>query len=261
MKLSISNIAWNLQDERVILEYLVRKGFSAIEIAPTKIAGENPYDKAAEAKTYAQTLLNEYGLRVSSMQSIWYGKSEKMFASEAERDSLLQYTKAAILFAEAIECHNLVFGCPKNRSINSENDIDTALDFFEEIGNFAYEHNTVLALEPNPIIYGTNFMNTTQEAIDICRRVDSKGIGINFDFGTLIHNEESIQVCLENLDVINHVHISEPYLEIIKPRTTHRELIKVLQQNGYKHYLSIEMKEQSIPDVLKTIDYLQEVAL
>ena len=261
MKLSISNIAWNLQDERVILQYLVKKGFSGIELAPTKIVGDAPYKKTAEAKTYAQNLLNEYGLRVSSMQSIWYGKSEKMFASETERQILLQYTKDALLFAEAIECHNLVFGCPKNRSINSENDVDTALDFFEEIGNFAYEHNTVLALEPNPIIYGTNFMNTTQEAIDICRRVNSKGIGINFDFGTLIQNEENILVCLENLDIISHIHISEPYLEIIKPRTTHRELVRTLKQNGYKHYVSIEMKEQSMTDVLKTIDYLQEVTL
>ena len=261
MKLSISNIAWNLQDERFILEYLAEKGFSAIEIAPTKIVGDDPYNKAVEAKTYAQNLLNKYGLRVSSMQSIWYGKNEKMFASEAERQILLQYTKDAILFAEAIDCHNLVFGCPKNRSINTENDIDTALEFFEEIGKFAYEHNTVIALEPNPTIYGTNFMNTTQEAIYICRRVNSKGIGINFDFGTLIQNEESIQVCLENLDIINHIHISEPYLEIIKPRTVHRELVKALKQNGYKHYVSIEMKEHSTLDVLQTIDYLQELAL
>ena len=261
MKLSISNLAWNLLNENTVLEYLVKKGYTAIEIAPTKIVGESPYNKVTEAKSYAQALLNEYGLRVSSMQSIWYGKNEKMFASEAERQSLLQYTKEAILFAEAINCHNLVFGCPKNRSINSKKDIATALEFFEDIGEFAYEHNTVLALEPNPTIYGTNFMNTTQEAIDICRKVGSKGIGVNFDFGTLIQNQENIQNCLNNLDVINHVHISEPYLEIIKQRKTHRELIRSLQQNGYKNYVSIEMKEQSIQDVLKTIYYLQEVAL
>ena len=261
MKLSISNIAWNLQDEKVILEYLAKKGFSGIEIAPTKIVGETPYEKIVEAKTYANNLSNEYGLSISSMQSIWYGKNERMFTSQAELESLLQYTKDAILYAEAINCHNLVFGCPKNRSIDNENDIDIAVQFFEKIGKFAYEHNTVVALEPNPTIYGTNFMNTTLEAIDICRRVSSKGIGINFDFGTLIQNKESIQVCLENLDIINHVHISEPYLEIIKPRTAHRELIKALKQNGYNGYVSIEMKEQSMPNVLKTIDYLQEVAL
>lgn len=237
-----------------------KKSYAAIEIAPTKIVGENPYSKLEQIKHYTLSVLNKYGLAVSSMQSIWYGKNEKMFASEEERHILLQYTQKAILFAEAIGCYNIVFGCPKNRIINNENDINIAIEFFGEIGNYAKEHNTTLALEANPAIYGTNFINTTQEAIDICRKIASVGIGVNFDFGTFIQNEESLNVCLDNLDVINHIHVSEPYLNLIKKRTVHKKLLDKLKQKGYKKFISIEMKEQKLPDLLKIIDYLWEIA-
>ena len=46
---------------------------------------------------------------VASMQSIWYQRTEKLFGSEAERETLLSYTKQAIDFAEAAGCPNLVF--------------------------------------------------------------------------------------------------------------------------------------------------------
>lgn len=52
-----------------------------------------------------------------SMQSIWYGRTEKLFGTEEERNLLLDYTKSAVDFAAAIGCKNLVFGCPKNRCI------------------------------------------------------------------------------------------------------------------------------------------------
>lgn len=261
MKLSISNIAWNREEEESILIYLAKKEYAAIEIAPTKVVGSNPYTRSHEAKMYADTISSKYSLSVSSMQSIWYGRNDKIFNSQNERQLLLQYTKEAIDFAEAIECHNLVFGCPKNRNITSQNDIDVAVQFFKEIGDYAFKHNTVLALEPNPTIYGTNFMNTTQEAISICRMVDSKGIGLNFDLGTMIQNKEDIQACIDNLDIVNHIHISEPLLEVVKARDLHRELFKLLKQADYKKYISIEMKEQKLFNVLHTIDYIREVSL
>lgn len=261
MKLSISNIAWNREDEESILKYLQEKKYAAIEIAPTKIVGANPYAQTYEAKMYANTIISKYDLCISSMQSIWYGRNERIFNSENECQLLLQYTKEAIDFAEAIECHNLVFGCPKNRIISEPKDIDKAVHFFKEIGDYAFKHNTILALEPNPTIYGTNFMNTTQEAITICRMINTPGVGINFDLGTVIENNEDIQACIENLDIISHIHISEPFLELIKVRDLHKRLFNLLKQAGYKKYISIEMKEQKLLNVLHTIDYIWEVSL
>lgn len=260
MKLSISNIAWKQSDEKIVLQYLVQNGYKAIEIAPTKLVGENPYEKVKKGRAYADALFSNYGLVISSMQSIWYGKLENMFTSDEDRLKLLNYSKDAIKFAEAIGCKNLVFGCPKNRIINNDNDINKAVGFFRELGNYAAKHNTVFALEANPKIYGTNFMNTTNEVIDICRKVGSVGVGVNFDFGTLIQNEETIDICIDNINIINHIHISEPYLELIKARDVHKEFISILKSKGYNKYISIEMKEQDLKNVIKSIDYLREVS-
>ncbi len=74
---------------------------------------------------------NEYGFCVPSMQSIWYGRQEKIFHSPEDREALTEYTKKAIDFAAAIGCGNLVFGCPRNRNIEGEYDPDVATDFFQ----------------------------------------------------------------------------------------------------------------------------------
>ena len=117
-----------------------------------------------------------------------------------------------------------------------------------------------MALEANPVIYGTNFLNTTKAAIDFCRKIDNKGIGINYDLGTVIYNGEDYHTCLGNLDLINHVHISEPYLAKIEKREMHRELLKTLEAGGYDKYVSIEMRKmEHIDDVYETINYVRDL--
>ena len=133
--------------------YLQEVGFAGLEIAPTLIFPDSPYDKLVEAKEWASLLQEKYGLVVPSMQSIWYGHTEKIFVSKENRQILINYTKKAIDFAEAIGCKNLVFGNPKNRDTEDVAAVmPTAIDFFKVIGDYALEHNTVVALEPNPTI-------------------------------------------------------------------------------------------------------------
>jgi sugar phosphate isomerase/epimerase len=62
------------------------------------------------------------------------------------------------------------------------------------------------------------------------------------------------------MDKISHVHISEPYLEIIKKRDIHKELLKILKENNYDKYVSIEMKTvENIEDIFNVILYLKEL--
>lgn len=257
IKRSISNIAWTQEYDQSIYEYLNKAGFEGLEIAPTRWFPESPYDNNAEAKKYSRRLENKYGLKICSMQSIWYGHSEKIFGSEAERTILFDYTKKAIDFAEAVGAGNLVFGCPKNRVIGENDDIDIAVRFFKELGDYAADHGTVLAMEANPKIYGTNFLNKTQEAIDFIREVDSRGFKLNLDFGTIIYNEENIEELETYTEFIHHIHISEPNLELIQQRNEHRVLMNMMKDHCYDNYISIEMgKCEDINDVYRTIDYI-----
>ncbi len=260
MKLAISNIAWTKEKDESMYAYLLQKGFQGLEIAPTRLFLEKPYEHLKEAIQFSKKLINNYNLVIPSMQSIWYGRSEAIFGNEKERQALLDYTFQAINFAEAIGCKNLVFGCPKNRNVSDDNDYNTGIDFFRQIGNYAREHHTIVALEANPVIYGTNFLNTTKAAIDFCREIDNKGIGINYDLGTVIYNNEDYHTCLENLDLINHVHISEPYLAKIEKREIHRQLLKALGAGGYDKFVSIEMKTmEHMEDVYETINYVRDL--
>lgn len=254
MKLSISNIAWNKECNNIIYKFMQDNGFEGLEIAPTQLIGAMPYDNTIKAKDIVFNLKKEFNLEISSMQSIWHGKSERIFFSEKERNILVDYTKKAIDFATNINCRNLVFGSPRNRIIQSDKQYAIAIDFFKQIGEYAKKNNTYIALEANPVIYNTNFINTHKEAFEFVKDVNSEGLKINFDFGTLIANKEDIYDIKNYFECINHIHISEPYLNEIEQRKEHKILSSILKEQNYNKYISIEMK--NLNDIQKVKDIL-----
>lgn len=268
MKLAISNIGWNDADDEKVYALMKKYGFSGLEIAPTRLFSA-PYEKNEEAHIWSEQLKNAYGFVVPSMQSIWFGRQEKLFGTAEERQALEVYTKAAIEFAAAIGCKNLVFGCPRNRNMPdgadeekrtaSENEA-LAEAFFQRIGAYADEYDTVIGMEANPPIYHTNYINDTASALRLIRKVDSSGFRLNLDTGTMIENNEDVSVLSGNIHLIQHVHISEPGLEPIKERMLHRELKELLAAGGYQGFVSIEMKRTEDLSVLeKAMDYVRRV--
>lgn len=259
MKLSISNLAWNNSINDTAYQLIKDCGFSAIEIAPTKIIQSNPYDNLDKIIAWRDSLRSSFGLEVSSIQSIWYGRQERLFGSEEERIALLEYTKKAIVFANAVGAGNIVFGCPRNRSVLPGENSDVAVSFFKELGDFAAANNTVLSMEANPPIYNTNYINTTYEAYDLVKRVNSIGFKINIDLGTIIENNEDIEIIYDIKNLINHIHVSEPNIELIKQRKLHNKLSTLLKSINYKKYISIEMKERSLSEISWALNYVKEV--
>ena len=143
MKLSVSNIGWSEENNTEMYKIIKQNEFDGIEIAPTMLIKENPYDKLDEAKKMKNELKEKYDLNISSMQSIWYGKKGNIFNTE-DAKMFIDYTKKAIDFANIIECKNLVFGCPKNRIKPEQYDENDIIYFFKELGNYAQSRNTIL---------------------------------------------------------------------------------------------------------------------
>lgn len=262
MKYSISNIAWSAEYDKEMYSFLKQQGIEGIEIAPTRLF-EKPYENLELAHEYAWMLKNKYGLTVCSMQSIWYGVKESIFGSDADRGYLLDYTKKAILFAESMGIKNLVFGCPRNRNMPQGDEkqfMEIAKAFFKELGDFAHRHNTVLAIEPNPVIYNTNFLNYTKDACEFVKAVDSPGLKVNIDMGTMIYNKENPHLVKTYKNVVNHIHISAPNLAYIQQCTEYKTLKKVLSKIEYDGYLSVEMGNQNdIEKVKQAVMFLKEV--
>jgi sugar phosphate isomerase/epimerase len=259
MEFAISNIGWLAENDEAVYRLMDKYGFSGLEIAPTRIFPEKPYDKLIEADKWIKWLKCEYGFNVPSMQSIWYGRSENIFAIANERSVLLEYTKKAIDFASVIECGNLVFGCPRNRNVPEGADERTAVGFFKALGDYAILKGTVIGMEANPPIYNTNFINDTKSALELIKTVDSEGFKLNLDMGTIIQNNEDIDELKGNVHLINHVHISEPGLKPIVERELHIKLKEILSSEDYSGYVSIEMGKTDCKTIENTMRYVREI--
>ena len=252
MRAAVSNIAWQAGSDALVMESLP-SGIEGLEIAPTRIVPEAPYDNVPLAASALSSIRGAYGFCFPSMQSIWFGVSQKLFGSSEEREFLLSYTKKAVDFASSLSIGNLVFGSPKNRIMNDPSDMDTALAFFREIGDYAFEKGVFIGLEANPEIYGTNFITTTSEAFDFVRKVGSPGLMVNLDMGTMKANGESASLISGNVPLISHVHLSEPYLKAPSSSPLHREVIEVLKAEGYDRFVSLEMNSQTPPQEIAGI--------
>jgi len=262
MKLSISNIAWDSSKDITMYKLMQKYKFEGLEIAPTRFFAHKPYEYLYEAKKLAKDLKTGYNLTVCSMQSILYGRLESIFESLENQRIITKYLFGAIDFAQAMSCENLVFGSPKNRCLTKEEDYEVAVGFFKLLGDYAFRNGTVMSIEANPSMYGTNFINYTKEAVKLVKDVDSKGFKLNLDFGTIIANGENIEEIVGHMEYINHVHISEPGLLPISTRGEHKRLASILKEKAYKGFISIEMKkgqDDSLNDIERAMNYIAQV--
>ena len=266
MKLGISNIAWDIKNNNIIYSLMREKGVEGLEIAPTKFFSENPYLVEKDILKKLNQELEEENLKTMSMQSILFGQNSLvMFEDMETRKKMLDYLKKGVVFAKNLGVKNIVFGNPKNRISTSSNDWKTGIEFFRELGNFAEKNGVIIGIEANPEIYGGNFITTTESAIKFVLECDCKGICLNLDLGTMIENKEKLDVLnLIPIQKISHVHISEPYLELISKKNNelHKNLFIYLKKEGYKNYISIEMKyieENNIENIEKCLEYISNL--
>ena len=256
MKLSISNIAWDSCSNEEMYSLMRDTGYTGLEIAPTKFFPDHPYDHGKEFRMLCDELEERYAITVCSMQSILYGMDQNLFDPEGSQQLLDYLEKAAAFGGEAGGC-NLVFGCPRNRIMPEGMTAEDAVPFFEKAAEAAAGHGCVLALEANPPMYGTNFINTTEQAFDFAKLVP--GLKVNLDLGTVIDRNDDLKTVKDNISLVNHIHISEPGLVPVQKRELHRELADVFRETDYSGYVSIEMKLTDPDTVRKTVAYVQEI--
>lgn len=257
IKLAISNIAWAKEDDGAVYAAMQQAGFTGLELAPTRLFPEAPYDNLNGAALFGGYLRSRWGFCVPSIQSIWYGQTGSIFDA-AQAEALLDYTAGAYQFAHALNCPSLVFGCPKNRALPQGTSPRAADVFFDRAGTLAARYGVRLAIEANPPVY-TNFLNGTAEAFALVKRLNNPGLAVNLDLSTMLAQGERLRDFVDDLGYVSHIHISEPGLQPIGKRQEHRELALLLGAVGYKGYVSVEMGRTDVETVKRTIDYIAEV--
>ncbi|HBB37191.1 MAG: hypothetical protein UX02_C0002G0398 [Candidatus Moranbacteria bacterium GW2011_GWC1_45_18] len=268
-KIAISNIAWRKDEDGEVYSLMKKNGVFGLEIAPSR-TWENPYEQDDKTINIFLELLGEKGITVVGFQSLLFGHPEfAIFQDEKTRNDTMEYLKKNIILAGKFDAKALVFGSPKNRIIGDmekEEAHNIALTFFGELGRFAFENNTCFCIEPNPKIYGGDFILTTGEAIELVKNVNHPGFKLNIDLGTITANGEDIETALRTaIPHAGHFHISEPFLKKIdNNKDKHKKIKELLHKYGYSSALSVEMKGgepeiSNIKNIQETLNFIGNI--
>ncbi|MFI3169775.1 MAG: sugar phosphate isomerase/epimerase family protein [Faecalibacterium sp.] len=258
LKLAASNIGWAKEDDAIVYAKMKELGYTGLEIAPTRIFPAPAYDYIRQVPLFAAYIYQEYGFTIPSMQSILNGKTENLF-DEAGAYSLTATLDEAFHFARACRCENLVFGCPRNRSIPEGLSPEAADAFFGECGTLAAKQEVTLALETVPPCYNTNFLNNTADTFAYVKRLGAPGLSVNLDIGAMLTNGEKLADIVNDLSLVSHVHISEPGLAPVVEHSIHKELALLLKGLGYQGYVSVEMKTTDAATMCESLAYVASV--
>jgi sugar phosphate isomerase/epimerase len=253
VKLAASNIAWSY-DERLRAYAILRDhGFAGIEIAPGILFADepNPFVPSEQALHARRLEFDRFGLEPVSIQSLLYGVDDAaLFGSQNGRKRLEERLAQAVELAGRLGAGNLVFGSPRQRNIPTNlerNDVIAIVrDVFRPLGDRAATHGVYIALEPNAAAYGTNFMTTFSETLEIVRTVNHPAVTLNFDLGALYMTDSFDRLAFfakEAAIYISHVHVSSANLDPA-PRTQEDActLFKALKSIGYDRAISLELK-------------------
>jgi D-psicose/D-tagatose/L-ribulose 3-epimerase len=265
MKITISNIAWNKEEDITIMRVLKNLGIKGIEIAPTKI-WKDPVNETADSIKEYKNFWNKNGITISSTQSVLFGHPElNIFADKESREETGKYLEKMIHVSALLGAQAIVFGSPKNRDTNGmeiEEALDIVAPFFFRLGEIAKKYDTYFCLEPNPKIYGTNFANTTADAIKIIKLVNHPHFRLHLDSGAMTVNTEDYQTAItDGFRYLKHFHISEKdLLPIGTTNVDHNKIAAILRSLHYNRWVSIEMRssptqknKKLVEDTLKLV--------
>ena len=259
MKLAISNLAWDKKEDSKVLKLLHKYNVKGIEIACSKVWPDPIKASRSEIKEY-RNFWEKNDIQIIATTSLLFGHPEfQLFESKDVRSKMYDYLSNMVSVSSLLGAKAMVFGSPKNRKRNgllNKEAKTIAKDFFGKMGNLAKKYNISFAIEPLPLIYGTDFLNSTDETIKFIKSINHPNLGINFDTGSLTASDEISEEFIRSiLPYTKHAHISEPLLKQIPAgETDHNKFSKILKKLNYKGWLSIEMPLGTEINHLKTIN-------
>lgn len=264
MKISISNIAWDKKSDEEVYEILEKEGVYGLDIAPGRIF-DNPEKITQEQGKEFIHRLKRNNLIPVGMQSLLFGTNGLNLFEECSGEQTVVHLKKMMDYASKIGITRLVFGSPKNRLVKDKSkEVIEQLcsEVFNELGDYAIERNMYFCIEPNPVVYGADFVTNTIQGIELVKKINNPGFRLHMDLGTMIMNAEEIERIVElGLEVTEHIHLSHPNLEqVIGCEEIHKRFARALTQNRYKGVVAIEMKnsmqENNIKKIRETIKFI-----
>jgi sugar phosphate isomerase/epimerase len=242
-------------------------GYTGIELAPFTFSEDirklshqqvNQIRNDAEANNLQITachwlLVSPSGMHITTPDRKIFNKTNIFF-------------KSMVDFANTLEATYLVFGSPKQRSIEQSWDFNEAyqqgVSFFQEMGDYAKENDVIIALEPlGPSI--TNYMDTTKNTLKIAELVNNSNVKIHLDVAAMMRDPLPIvqQIKLVGKSMLAYVHVNDPNL--LGPGmgdVDYGPLIEAFEEIDYQGWYSVETfnEDYSAEEIAKkSIDYMK----
>jgi D-psicose/D-tagatose/L-ribulose 3-epimerase len=244
--LSISNIAWPAEADAEALILLARLGFDGIELAPSKVFGDISAISLQTVRAYRRQV-EDQGLAICALQAILFGvQGAHLFESTLSRQRMADHLRRIAEVAATLGARACVFGSPALRdpgNLVPEKALAIAEAFFRAIAGDYAAQEVELCFEANPSFYQCRFVTHTREAMDLVKRVNAPGFGLQLDTGTIFINGEDPGVIREVESQIRHFHISEPALVPVGTAgVDHLAVAIALCGSIYTDWISIEMR-------------------
>jgi sugar phosphate isomerase/epimerase len=246
MRIAISNIAWDVSEDAQIAILLKKYLVDAIDIAPGKYFPD-PSNASDESIAQVKRWWEDQGIEITGMQALLFGTvGLNLFGASDARKRMLTHLTHVCRIAAKLDAKYLVFGSPKNRDrtgLDERQVEQVAMPFFSSLGHIAADLGVTICLEPNPPVYGANFMTNSAETSHVVRLVNHPNIQMQFDTGAItINGEDPEQLIMEHAPIIKHVHVSEPQLMTIgRAETNHALIGSALNKNLDQCIATIEM--------------------
>lgn len=254
--IAVSSLAWGGELDPAMLATVAAEGIHGVELAPTAIWGTTDWPSGTELRA-ARAACEDAGLRVSSIQSILYGRPDLLLFDRpswpALRDHLVRMADVASALGAAVA----VFGSPRNRlrgELPVGDAVVIAAEFFRDLADEFSHRSVTLTLEPNPREYGADFMTTYAEVLDVTDEVDHPAVRPQIDVGCLSLSGDDPAACVA-LRVPAHVHLSAPGLGAPPaPGIDYEAVVRALAASAYHGWCTVEMLRHQLSGPDEVLD-------
>lgn len=251
MKISVSNIAWDSNNDESVSRMLYEEQIKYIDLAPTKYV-ENINELDMDLCKKITDFWLEKNISFLGMQSLFYGKNNLNIFDENNFKNVMSHCKKIISIASMFKVKVLIFGSPLNRFIKDKNKNSKliAANFFKEFSKELQQTDITLCIEPNPKEYGCNFLTNTIECIDFVKELDLPNVKTNLDLSAVqINDEDLLEVVQYGKKYFGYVHISDPYLTPLENMIFHENSAKVIKSELNPEVISLEVNQSQVANI------------
>ena len=235
-----------------------KEKISFLELPITKIFSNFNYNK--RKLNLFNNILKKYSLKISSIQSIFFGKEDLNIFDKNKHIEIILHIKKVIKIAKFFKAKNLIFGSPINRKLNLQTRQKKIIGeiILTKIVKLCEKNDLVFCIEPNAKYYGCNYINTTNQALKLIKKLSLKNFLINVDTGNISLEEKKLLNFKKQSKYFGNYQISEKDLiSLTDGKVKH---VKILKGFDVKNkIISLEMNKIDINNLKLDIKKFKKI--